>query len=118
MLSRPWYRDNTAPLKAAFEDGGIELPMDRYILDDLRLVVVDKGIPLIPDVRTDGADGGKRHGDSAVAIMLAYAASRAEVPPAAGETVEAEADTYRAPRPKFGQRGLWAQGAGREHGSH
>jgi len=92
--------------------------MDRYILDDLRLVVVDKGIPLIPDVRTDGADGGKRHGDSAVAIMLAYAASRAEVPPAAGETVEAEADTYRAPRPKFGQRGLWAQGAGREHGSH
>jgi phage FluMu gp28-like protein len=105
MLSRPWYRDNTAPLKAAFEDGGIELPMDRYILDDLRLVVVDKGIPLIPDVRTDGADGGKRHGDSAVAIMLAYAASRAEVPPAAGETVEAEADTYRAPRPKFGTFG-------------
>ena len=40
-----------------------------------------------------------------VAIMLAYAASRAEVPPAAGETVEAEADTYRAPRPKFGMFG-------------
>lgn len=110
MLSRPWYRDNTAPLKAAFEDGGIELPMDRYILDDLRLVVVDKGIPLIPDVRTDGADGGKRHGDSAVAIMLAYAASRAEVPPAAGETVEAEADTYRAPRPTMGQGRMGARG--------
>ena len=41
-------------------------------------MVVDKGIPLIPDVRTDGADGGKRHGDSAVAIFLAYLASRAE----------------------------------------
>lgn len=105
MLSRPWYRDNTAPLKAAFEDGGIELPLDRYILDDLRLVVVDKGIPLIPEARTEGADGGKRHGDSAVALMLAYAASRAETPPPAGADVEPDEDTYRAERP-FSRGGL------------
>lgn len=109
MLSRPWYRDNTAPLKAAFEDGGIELPADRFILDDLRLVVVDKGIPVIPDARTEGADGGKRHGDSAVALMLAYAASRAETPPAAGADVEPDEDTYRAERPasRFGLGGGW-----------
>lgn len=105
MLSRPWYRDNTAPLKAAFEDGGIELPLDRYILDDLRLVVVDKGIPLIPEARTEGADGGKRHGDSAVALMLAYAASRAETPPPAGADIEPDEDTYRAERP-FSRGGL------------
>lgn len=105
MLSQTWYRENSAPLKAAFEDGTIALPRSADVLDDLRAFQVVKGIPLIPDTRSKGADGQQRHGDAGVAIMLAYAASRAEVPPAAGETVEAEADTYRAQRPKFGMFG-------------
>lgn len=82
MLSQTWYRDNSAPLKAAFEDGTILLPRSADVLDDLRAFQVVKGIPQIPDTRTKGQDGQQRHGDAGVAILLAHAASRADPPPA------------------------------------
>ncbi|MCB1909979.1 MAG: hypothetical protein KDH15_21670 [Rhodocyclaceae bacterium] len=110
MLSQTWYRENTAPLKSAFEDGTIELPRDADLLDDLRAFQVVKGVPMIPDKRTKGADGNQRHGDAGVAILLAHAASRAETPPAAGASVDAEEDTYRAPGPR---RRLYAGLGGR-----
>lgn len=81
MLSQMWYRENTAPLKSAFEDGTILLPRSSDVIDDLRAFQVVKGIPLIPDKRTKGDDGQQRHGDSGVAILLAYAASRADDAP-------------------------------------
>ena len=76
-LSEPWYRENTPPLKAAFEDAMITAPQDREILDDLRLVKLVRGVARVPDLRS-GAPGKKRHGDSAIALFLAHAASRAE----------------------------------------
>lgn len=108
MLSQTWYRENTAPLKAAFEDGTILLPRSADVLDDLRAFQVVKGIPLIPDVRSKGSDGQQRHGDAGVAILLAWAASCAETEPAEGETVEAEPDLYRSSRP-----GGWRGNGGR-----
>lgn len=81
MLSQTWYRENTAPLKSAFEDGTILLPRSSDVVDDLRAFQVIKGIPLIPDARTKGTDGQQRHGDSGVAILLGYAASRADYVP-------------------------------------
>ncbi len=78
MLSQAWYRDNTAPFKAALEDGTAELVRDSDHLDDLRAFQVIKGIPLLPDTRTKGQDGQQRHGDAGVAYLLAYAASRTE----------------------------------------
>ena len=78
MLSQAWYRDNTAPFKAALEDGTADLIRDADHLDDLRAFQVVKGIPLLPDTRTKGQDGQQRHGDAGVAYLLAYAASRAE----------------------------------------
>lgn len=78
MLSQTWYRENTAPFKAALEDGTAELVRDSDHLDDLRAFQVVKGIPLLPDTRTKGKDGQQRHGDAGVAYLLAYAASRAE----------------------------------------
>lgn len=81
MLSQMWYRENTAPLKSAFEDGTILLPRSADVVDDLRAFQVVKGIPLIPDKRTTGDDGQQRHGDSGVAILLGYAASRADFIP-------------------------------------
>ncbi len=82
MLTEGWYRDNMPPFKAAFEDGTIDdLPRDADILADLRAIEVVKGVARIPDRRTTGDDGGKRHGDAAVAGCLAYAASRRDVAP-------------------------------------
>jgi phage FluMu gp28-like protein len=78
MLSLAWYRDNSAPFKAALEDGTVELVRDADHLADLRAFEVVKGIPLLPDTRTKGQDGRQRHGDAGVAYLLAYAASRSE----------------------------------------
>lgn len=78
VFSEPWYRDNTAPLKAAFEDGLIELPLDADVLNDLAAFRLIKGVPRLPDLRTKGKGGEKRHGDAGIAILLAYAASRSD----------------------------------------
>lgn len=76
MLSESWYRENMPPLKASFEDGLITLPQDREIVDDLRALTLVRGVARVPEGRTTGSTG-KRHGDAAVALALAYAASRA-----------------------------------------
>lgn len=77
MLSESWYREHMPPVKAALEDGTLDdLPKDADVMADLRAVQVIRGVPRIPDVRSTGADKGKRHGDVAVAVALAYFASR------------------------------------------
>ncbi len=79
MLSEGWYRDHTAPFKAAFEDGTVELPRDADLLDDLRAFEVVNGIPRIPARRGKGRDGQGRHGDAGIALLLGHHASRREV---------------------------------------
>jgi phage FluMu gp28-like protein len=78
MLSPEWYRENMPRYKAAFEDGAIELPRDADILADHRAIVVEQGIAKVGEARARGADGMPRHGDSAIAAALAFAASRME----------------------------------------
>ena len=77
MLTEAWYREHMPPVKAAFEDGTLDgLPRDADILADLRAVQVIRGVPRIPEARSTGEDKGKRHGDAAVAVALAWYASR------------------------------------------
>lgn len=78
MLSVGFYRENMPRFKAAFEDDELELPRHEDIVTDLGQIQIYRGTPGIDDSRTQGSDGNKRHGDSAVAIFLAYLASRAE----------------------------------------
>lgn len=78
MLSLSWYREHTAPFKAAFEDATILIPRDSDQLDDLRAMEVVKGVPQLPDTRRTGKSGTSRHGDSAISKLLAYDASRRE----------------------------------------
>ena len=79
MFTEAWYRDNAPPVKAAFEDGLIELPRHADVINDLAAFRLVKGVPRLPDRRVKGAHGEKRHGDAGIAILLAYAASRADV---------------------------------------
>lgn len=74
-FSQDWYRINMPPLKTAFEDDAIAISKDENHLTDLRLLKVVRGIPSVPPVRT-GETGKKRHGDFAIALALAYFASR------------------------------------------
>lgn len=76
-----WYRENMPPVKAAFEDRTFSIPKDRDTIDDFRMVRLVGGVPRVPDQRRaeSGGAGGKRHGDAAVAGVLAYTASRLPV---------------------------------------
>jgi phage FluMu gp28-like protein len=94
-LSEQWYREDMPPLKAAFEDGTIEIPRDRDIETDLRMLKLVRGVARVPDRTRDGR-GAQRHGDAAIALALAHAATRAD----------AEIYDYRAARP-----GAAAEGA-------
>ncbi len=72
-LSQEWYRENMPKYKAALEDGILTMPKDEDLLSDHRTIVVDKGVPKVPDrARTKGSDGGQRHGDAAIACVLAW----------------------------------------------
>lgn len=77
MLSRGWYQENMPKTKAAFEDDELVIAKDADVLSDMRQVIVDKGVPKVPDTgHTVGADGGQRHGDAAISVALADFASR------------------------------------------
>ncbi len=73
-----WYAQHMPTVKAAVEDRTITLPDDDDLTDDLRSVRLSKGIPRVPEgVTSRGKDGGKRHGDGAIALALgAFAAAQ------------------------------------------
>jgi phage FluMu gp28-like protein len=78
-LNADWYLENFPPLKQAFEDGSILIPADDDLVGDVALVQKVRGIPRVPEARTTGADGKKRHGDFAIGLVLAYAQTRSGV---------------------------------------
>lgn len=69
MLSDKWYLENLPPFKAAFEDGTIEIPQDADVSDDIRALQVINGVPKLP--KTNTGRTAQRHGDSAIALVLA-----------------------------------------------
>jgi phage FluMu gp28-like protein len=71
-----WLLENWPPAKAMLEDRTVSIPKDNDVMDDLRAVQKVKGVPKIPSTRTKAGDGGKRHGDAAIAYVLAVYASR------------------------------------------
>lgn len=74
-LSQSWYLENMPPFKANMEDDLIRIPRDRDVVDDLRAIQVVNGIPKIPD----GQTSKNRHGDSAIAIVMAHTASKQDI---------------------------------------
>lgn len=70
MLSQTWYREQMPPLKAQFEDRTLLIPKNSNVLEDLRGVKLQKGIPKPPETSTKGKEG-QRHCDSAVSLALA-----------------------------------------------
>ena len=76
-FTEDWYRTNWPPAKAALEDDMVTLPMDRDIHTDLRSVKLIRGVARIAD-RTRVDEKASRHGDAAIAYVLAYAASCAD----------------------------------------
>jgi phage FluMu gp28-like protein len=78
MFTAAWYAQHFPDYKADLEDQSFILPGGEDVVSDHRLVVLRNGFPAISDGHVKGSDGEERHGDSAVAAVLAHAASRAD----------------------------------------
>lgn len=76
-LTAEWYRNNSVPYVEAVVDGSIVLPSDEDVLRDHQALAYVNGIIRVPeDHRFKGSDGFDRHGDSAIACILLWFASR------------------------------------------
>lgn len=73
MATESWYREQMPRYKARFEDRTIMLPKDDGVLEDHRAFALVRGVARLPEGKTSG--DGKRHGDAAMACVLAHAAS-------------------------------------------
>ncbi|WIX31239.1 terminase family protein [Salinicola sp. JS01] len=72
-----WYREEMPRYKALFEDQTITLPLDDDLVEDHRAFQLVRGVARLPEGKTSGV----RHGDGAMACVLAHAASRQENAP-------------------------------------
>lgn len=74
-FTESFYGANFPKLKARFEDKVLSLPRDSFLRDDLRQVKVIGGVPKLDSARVKTAEG-QRHGDAAIALLLADYALR------------------------------------------
>lgn len=111
MLTQSWYLEHMPKLKAAFEDDEVLIAKDQDVLDDLRAVQVINGIPRVPEGKTNRKTSQQRHGDSAIALVLALFAALVDVEIFAYESVKAANSEDRAIR-NFGSGGFAAMKGG------
>lgn len=121
MATQATYLARMPRMKARFEDRTILVPRDGGVMDDLRLIKLVKGIPMVVDRVDAKADGakGKRHGDYSIALMNFVSAADEDVQPidlrALGTSRAMGGDFHTtqrgfgtiARRETFGQRGAW-----------
>lgn len=95
VLNRAWYALWMQKFIDAFQDGTIDLPRDANTEADLRAVERIDGIPMVPQLTAAQARDLKdadlfRHGDSAIALCLAWFASLNKSAPVEFESVGRE----------------------------
>ena len=123
MPSDAWRRETGPRFRAAFEDGTILIPADADIRGDLRQLQTIGGVAKMPShIRNEGTDGGKRHGDGAIALWNFHAASMNEtIPDYAYRPAKSSAGTgYGDDDDDDGERRNWWRqplGAGRGLGA-
>jgi phage FluMu gp28-like protein len=103
-LTLKWYAENMPPFREAHERGVIEYPRDLDVRNDLMQIRRIDGVPRLPKDK-NASEGGKtrRHGDAAIALCLAYAASReAEAESARWRALGAPFDVGSGPQDAMG----------------
>jgi phage FluMu gp28-like protein len=79
-LSQAWYMAHMPKMRDGIEGKRLLFPANDNLVNDMRMVVLVRGVPMVPQGKTvDGSDGLPRHGDFAVALCLANAASLGDV---------------------------------------
>lgn len=81
QITSHWYGEHLPRFRAAFEEHQIQVPRDVDVRDDLLMIELRNGTPRMRDERRkDSKDKKGRHGDSAIALALAFA-RHAKAPP-------------------------------------
>lgn len=80
-LNEAFYGAHFPALKESFEDNLLTIPRDKDIRRDLRQIHKVRGIPKIGGEEYEGSDRQKRHGDSAIALLLMDYAARRDIAP-------------------------------------
>jgi phage FluMu gp28-like protein len=110
-----WYREYMPKYRAAFEDRLLLIPRHDDVLEDHRAVRLIRGVPRVPEGKTD--KHGQRHGDSAIAGALAYTASHMDIAPieyaSAGRRPSIDDDHMRL---DITDRGFGTVGGGNDFG--
>jgi phage FluMu gp28-like protein len=76
-ISAEWYRVNSPPYVDAIDDQSVTIAADEDVIRDHQALQFVNGIIRVPDNhRHKGEDGNDRHGDSAIAGILDWFASR------------------------------------------
>lgn len=76
QLSQKWYAEHMPAFKMAHENKTLRYPRDMDVRADVCLLRRINGIPMLPKLKNEGiAAKGKRHGDAAIALALAYSAA-------------------------------------------
>jgi phage FluMu gp28-like protein len=115
MPNDVWFREVGPKFRAAFEDRTIEIPADLDVRDDLRQLREARGIIKVPsDVRTEGTDGGRRHADTAVALMNFFSATLDAVAPIESEASGRTRSALRAFEESAEGGGLFGDDRARE----
>ena len=115
MLSQGWYLENSPRLKTRIEEKTFLLPAHADVVSDLRQIKLIKGIPKVPEEAvTKGSDGGQRHGDTAIAAILANAASEADPVEYDYRSAAPAARTIDGTTPASG--GFWRPDHSSDHG--
>lgn len=78
QLSASWYSENLPRFRSAFEEHQILVPADVDVRDDLLMFRLNpRGVPMLGDYRRrDSKDRKPRHGDAAIALVLAHSRHR------------------------------------------
>jgi phage FluMu gp28-like protein len=92
MATPAWYAANFPPYRAALEGRSVAIAKGEDVIADHRRVVLKNGYPTMDAGRDKGSDGQYRHGDGAIARVLAWAATRTEGQPPAGESIEPDGE--------------------------
>lgn len=79
QFTEAFYREEFPKYKAAFEDRYLTIIRHDDVLEDHRAIRLVRGVPRVPEGKTDKT--GERHGDSAIAGLLADYRSRNDAGP-------------------------------------
>lgn len=74
--ARRWFETWMPQYKSALQAEELELPDYSDLTIDHEQFALDDSVPVLPKKRTKGEHGEQRHGDAALACVLAFAASK------------------------------------------